>query len=105
MLFPAPLLGLSWLAGLAHGAVTVYSQQPLGDSTKTASAANYTAAAAYDPTTLTPPTPPSPPTTAFDIALLSEPGAVSGLSIPHGGDFLGFSIEFSVITNVSECTP
>ncbi|KAF7986462.1 hypothetical protein HWV62_31241 [Athelia sp. TMB] len=95
----AGLLPLA-LALAAHASVTVYSQLPLADSTKTASLANYTAAAAYDPTVLTPPTPPSPATTAVSIALQPAASSVSGLSIPHGGDFLGFSIEFSVITNV-----
>ena len=54
---------------------------------------------------LNPPTPPSPATTAVSIALQPAASGVSGLSIAHGGDFLGFSIEFSVITNVSAYPP
>ena len=70
-------------------------------STATGSAATYTGAAAYDPTTLDPPALPDPrPATQFSIKLSNnEP---SGLSIPQKGDFMGFSIEFSVVEQVCE---
>lgn len=103
MLAPS-ILGLSWLASLVEASVTVYNQSPYRDATASASAAaaNYTGAAAYDPTVLNPPPIPSDTPMAFNIQLHTTPGAVQGLSIPHSGDFFGFSIEFSVITQVSE---
>ena len=90
---------------LASASVTVYSQQPLGaTSTSSAPAGNFTGKAAYDPTVLTAPPIPSPaPPNTFTLQLQSAPAAVQGLSIPLGGDFLGFSIEFSVINQISKC--
>ncbi|KAJ7707362.1 glycoside hydrolase family 79 protein [Mycena rosella] len=93
------------LVGLpvAWSSVTVYHQQPFGATTSSASAsaaaASYTGAAAYDPTVLAaPPIPnPAPPSTFFQ-QLSSAP--VPGLSIPQSGYFFGFSVEFSVITQV-----
>lgn len=79
--------------------VTVYSQQPLGDATKSASAATYTGAAAYDPTVLTPPAVPQGFITQLSLSLPSTSNNVS-LSQPLKGSFLGFSIEFSVINQV-----
>ncbi|KAJ7692569.1 glycoside hydrolase family 79 protein [Mycena rosella] len=90
------LLGLP----VAWASVTVHYQQPLGAPTSTGSAAaSYTGAAAYDPTVLiAPPIPnPAPPSTFFQ-QLSSTP--VPGLSIPQSGYFFGFSVEFSVITQV-----
>jgi hypothetical protein len=92
--------------GLVNAAVTVYSQIPLGDSataTASASAANYTGSAAYDPTILTAPEVPNPgPATQYTIQLQATSSEVQGLSIPQTGHFLGFSIEFSVINQVCE---
>jgi hypothetical protein len=97
------LLWSSCFICLARASVTVYSQQPLGAGTATAAAANFTGHAAYDPTVLTAPAVPSPaPSTQFFLQLNSAPNAVQGLSIPLSGDFLGFSIEFSVVNQVSE---
>ncbi|KAK7684492.1 hypothetical protein QCA50_012439 [Cerrena zonata] len=82
-------------------AVTVYSQQPLGQTetqTSTADAASYTGYQAYNPTTLNPPALPSPlPANQFGIQLQSSAQAVNGLSIPSGGSLFGLSIETSVI--------
>jgi hypothetical protein len=83
--------------------VTVYyaKDQPplLTTSTASAGASAYTGAAAYDPTILDPPPVPNPPIpVAFDLQL--QTGAIPGLSIPLSGSFLGFSVEFSVITEV-----
>ncbi|KAH7925637.1 glycoside hydrolase family 79 protein [Leucogyrophana mollusca] len=100
---PANLCAVAWilcLASIARGAVTVYSQIPLGDSTGTAAAAAYTAAAEYDPTVLTPPPIPVGLTTQFSIQLQDSTSAVDGLSIQQAGSFLGYSIEFSVISQV-----
>jgi len=79
------------------------ANKPLGASTLTAAAANYTAAAYYDPTVLTAPPVPSPaPPTQFSLQLNNAANAVQNLSIMLNGDFLGFSIEFSVINQVSQ---
>src|SRR5262245_33618053 len=88
-----------------HAGVTVYSQQPIGIATATASgnAANYTGSAAYDPTVLTPPpVPQPPPPNAFRLDLQNTAAAVSGVSIQQSGSFVGFSIEMSVAVQVSE---
>ncbi|KAG1777941.1 glycoside hydrolase family 79 protein [Suillus placidus] len=86
--------------GIARAAVTAYGphvQSPLG--TTTAASASYTGAASYDQTILTAPAPPNPPPpTQFNIGL--QTGDVSGLSIQQEGSFFGFSIEFSVTTQV-----
>ncbi|KAL4062162.1 glycoside hydrolase family 79 protein [Scleroderma yunnanense] len=81
--------------------VTVYSQLPLGDATKSASAssATYTGAAAYDPTVLTPPAVPQGFITQLSLSLSATSENVA-LSQPLKGSFLGFSIEFSVINQV-----
>jgi hypothetical protein len=101
MLFPSFLWFSCFTLG-ARASVTVYSQQPLGAGTSTAGAPNATAAAYYDSTVLTAPPVPSPaPPTQFSLQLHSASQAVQNLSIPLSGDFLGFSIEFSVINQVS----
>jgi hypothetical protein len=84
-------------------AVTVYNQQPLADQTNTASPATYTGAAAYDPTVLTPPPVPDGFVTQLSLSLSPTSNNLQGLSPPLKGSFLGFSIEFSVINQVSEC--
>ncbi|KAF9234870.1 glycoside hydrolase family 79 protein [Melanogaster broomeanus] len=87
--------------GAVQAAVTAYGthvQQPMG--TVTAASAAYTGAATYNNVILTPPPVPSPPPpTSFDVKL--QTGIVPGLSIPQHGSFFGFSIEFSVSTQVS----
>lgn len=93
---------------LANASVTLYNtpgQAALGQvtSTTSAAAADYTGAGlgAYDPTVLQPPAVPNPlPSMNFNIQLLSS--GTSGMSIKQEGNFYGFSIEFSVITQVSE---
>jgi hypothetical protein len=97
------------------GAVTVYHpQHPFGVSpTSTAlslsspsgaaAAANYTGAAAYNPTVLDPPAPPNPPiNTHFGIQLKSGASGTQGASIQQSGSFFGFSIEMSVVDQVCE---
>ncbi|KAH7922605.1 glycoside hydrolase family 79 protein [Leucogyrophana mollusca] len=100
MLPAVTLFWVLWLPILVRASVTVYSQIPLGDSTATAAGANYTGAAAYDPTVLQPPPVPSGLPTQFSIQLQGSTSAVSGLSIQQRGSFLGYSIEFSVIDQV-----
>jgi hypothetical protein len=98
-----PLLGsLLLYFTLVRGSVTVYNQQPLG-ATGTAAAANYTAAAAFDPLVLTPPPIPNPPPpTTFFLQLHTSAAAFPGLSIVQSGSFMGFSVEFSVIDQLCE---
>lgn len=89
------------LSSLVNASVTVYYQVPLAASTTTtATSANYTGAAAYDPTVLTPPPVPAGLTTQFGIQLSSSSAAVQGLSIPQKGSFMGFSIEFTVVNQI-----
>lgn len=58
---------------------------------------------AYNNVRLQPPPLPSPlPPTAFSIAIPSQAQNMPGLSIPQRGDFWGFSIEMSVVQQVSE---
>ncbi|KIM82064.1 glycoside hydrolase family 79 protein [Piloderma croceum F 1598] len=89
--------------GAVQANVTVYgtgTQNPFslsGSATATASgaAANYTGAAAYNPTVLNPPPVPDPkPPTSFDIQL--QNGGMQGLSITLPDGFFGFSVEMSV---------
>jgi hypothetical protein len=79
---------------------------PVGFATGTsaADAANYTGAAAYDPTVLVaPPIPnPAPPKTFF-LQLPSSNTSQGGLSILQKGSFYGFSIEMSVVNQVRKC--
>jgi hypothetical protein len=89
----------------ASASVTVWSQIAIGHPTGTASAAaaNYTGAAAYDPTVLTAPAIPNPaPPNTFFLQLLSSNTSQSGLSIMQKGSFFGFSIEMSVVNQVRE---
>ncbi|KAG1807867.1 glycoside hydrolase family 79 protein [Suillus subaureus] len=87
--------------GLAQAAITAYGphvQSPLG--TTTAASASYTGAASYDQTILNAPAPPNPPPpTQFNVELQTGDN-LSGLSIQQEGSFFGFSIEFSVTTQV-----
>ena len=46
--------------------------------------------------------PSSMPSTAFTIQAMNSAQDVQGLSIQQGADFFGFSIEMSVVTQVSE---
>lgn len=57
--------------------------------------------AAYNDTRIPPPAPHNPPVNAnFTIALPHNAQDVAGISIPHRGDFFGFSIEMSVVGQV-----
>ncbi|CAL1698444.1 unnamed protein product [Somion occarium] len=93
-------LFLYFLSSLAAvRAITVYNQQPLGQTqTSSADGAAYTGYQAYNPATLNAPGLPDPlPATQFGIQLQSSAAAVTGLSIPVSGALFGFSIETSVI--------
>lgn len=109
----ARLLGmLSWklalslgtlvqVLGTAKGSVTVYYQQGQNPfQTTTAAAAQYTGAAAYNPTVLNPPAPLPDLHRNFPIQLVN--GGQQGASILQTGQFFGFSIEMSVVNQVRE---
>lgn len=106
------LLGLGLLS--TARAVTVYGQIPFGQtsglatSTNTAGGANPTPdpstklLAAYDETILNPPAPPQDQSLNFTLNLASNNASVPNLSIMQHGSFYGFSIETSVVTQLSK---
>lgn len=97
-------IGLSAVTTSAFASVTVWSQQPIAaTSSGTAAAANYTGAAAYDPTVLNAPAIPDPaPANTFFLQLGPTNATQGGLSILLAGTFFGFSIEMSVVNQVCE---
>lgn len=96
------LLSLLLLSWQAYASVTIYTQVTFaGGSANTTATSTYTAAAAYDPTSLSAPAVPSPaPATQFPVQLYS--GGMQGLSIPQTGAFVGFSVELSVADQICE---
>ncbi|TDL27068.1 hypothetical protein BD410DRAFT_783229 [Rickenella mellea] len=98
------VLSFLFLSSTTYATVTTYGlpgQEPfdLGTATASGAVATYSGSAAYDPTVLNAPAPPAPPgPTNFPIQLLSS--GTTGMSIPLSGNFLGFSIEFSVVNQV-----
>ena len=107
------VLSVLFFVGAAQ-CVTVYGPQGViafTASTTTTSTAPGTAstgsgAAAFNQVVLQPPpVPQPPPPTQFNVQLPDNTQGVQGLSIPHGGDFLGFSIEMSVVERVGMRLP
>ena len=113
------LLALSALFNIsAVNALTVYglggaSLQSVSTSAPASASGSATsglsaAPAGYTPpafktVVLNPPPVPSPlPPMQFSVQLESSATDVSGLSIPQSGAFFGFSIEMSIINQVSE---
>ncbi|KZV62999.1 glycoside hydrolase family 79 protein [Peniophora sp. CONT] len=98
------------LAASAHAQTIYYPTNPQvylnphadaasGTVSATAAAATYTGAAAYNPTQLNVPAAPDPaPATQFPIQLFT--GGMTNLSIPQPGNFMGFSVEMSVSTQI-----
>jgi len=86
--------------------VTVWYQEgqtPLhGTATGTASSANYTGSAAYNPNTLNAPPPPGPAALPTQFALQLSNTVPPGASIAQSGSFFGFSIEMSVVNQVGK---
>jgi hypothetical protein len=87
--------------------ITVYypqvqpgAQATLGTGTGTGAAANYTGAAAYNPTTLNPPSPPGAQALPTQFAIQPPNAVPPGASILQNGSFFGFSIEMSVVNQV-----
>ncbi|KAF8529719.1 glycoside hydrolase family 79 protein [Hysterangium stoloniferum] len=92
---------ISLLIWGVHGNVTIYTDQSpfFATSVVTSSFPNYTAASAFDPTSLTPPAVPSPPIpTQFPVQLFS--GGMANLSLPQTGAFVGFSVELSIADTI-----
>ncbi|KAG6901045.1 hypothetical protein C0995_001586 [Termitomyces sp. Mi166 len=79
----------------ANGAVSVPTPTPTGPSTKPL--------AAYDETILIPPPPPQDQPLAYTLNLPASNASVPGISIMQHGSFYGFSIEMSVVTQLSTC--
>lgn len=110
---PSFLLSLGVLlfsSGSCRGAVTVYypvgAQATLGATgAGSGAAANYTGAAAYNPTTLTPPSPPGPTAMPTQFAIQPVNAVPPGASIPQKGSFFGFSVEMSVVNQVGKLCP
>ncbi|KAJ7240550.1 hypothetical protein C8J57DRAFT_1438946 [Mycena rebaudengoi] len=89
------------LASMAYAEVTVYGQIPMGITSATNPTA--TKPAAYNTTVLNPPPVPNPPIgTNFTLVLQASNASVYPLSIPLKGSFYGFSIEMSVISQLSD---
>lgn len=92
----------------AGAALTIYGPTgqiptPVISASSASSAASATATlGAYNDIVLNAPPIPSPaPPTQFDVVLQNSAQDVPGISIPHSGDFYGFSIEMSVIDQLS----
>jgi hypothetical protein len=89
---------------MAYAEVTVYGQIPMGITSATNPTA--TKPAAYNTTVLNPPPVPNPPIgTNFTLVLQASNASVYPLSISLKGSFYGFSIEMSVISQLSESRP
>lgn len=96
-------------------AVTVYGQQGMTVPSGVATTAASTATAdsldwlsnfdAYNTVSLTAPSLPSPVPTAFSMTVQNSASTIQGLGTKQEGNFLGFSIEMSVVQQVSEYLP
>ena len=82
------------------GQETLFGIEP--STTDTTPASSFTGSAAYDPRTLIPPVPPTDPPVNTRFAVQLTNGNIPGLSIPHSGAFLGFSVELSVSNHIRE---
>ncbi|KAF8651054.1 hypothetical protein AX16_004917 [Volvariella volvacea WC 439] len=106
MLLRTTVWSLSFLTAATRAAVTVHGQVPLAEMTGSFTGPalpiqTNIALPAYNDTVLISPSPPDPPiNTAFTLALQASSDAVENLSIRQRGDFLGFSIEMSVINQL-----
>ena len=93
-------------------AITVYgpngvvkpssSGTPSGTASASATSAAYTPAAFNNIVLTAPPVPSPAPPTQFTVQLDNTASNVPGLSIPQNGAFFGFSVEMSIVTQVSE---
>lgn len=94
-------------------AVTVYGQIPIAQTSATSQAApppptpsvvgSAIKNAAYDTTILNPPAVPQQQGLNYTINLNPNNASVANLSIMQHGSFYGFSVEMSVVTQISEC--
>lgn len=84
-------------------ALTVYNYEGAVPTTVSGVTPAYTGYLAFDPATLAPPALPTPaPSNTLNIAL--NAASPAGLSIKQNGSFFGFSIEFSLLTQICECS-
>ena len=106
------LLVLAAVAGIARAQTIYYPTNPQvylngassasGSSSAAAATATYSGSQAYSPVTLNVPAPPDPmPPQQFGVTLYS--GGMTNMSIPQPGNFMGFSIEMSVSTQLRAC--
>ena len=86
--------------GISSAQVTVYYEPQT--ALTASSSANYTGAAAYNTTTLSPPSPPASQLLPTQFTIQLNNAVPAGVSIPQNGSFFGFSIEMSVVNQV--CT-
>jgi hypothetical protein len=78
------------------------AQAALASGVGSGAAANYTGAAAYNPTTLNPPSPPGATAMPTNFAIQPVIAVPPGASIPQKGSFFGFSVEMSVVNQVGK---
>ena len=104
------VLSLATILSAVSAQTVYYPKNPQvifnNDATPSSSAtgAAYTGPPAYNPTTLNRPGLPNPvPPLQFPVTLTS--GGMPNLSIPQPGNFMGFSIEMSVATQIRERLP
>ena len=117
LVFSASLLGLAsadvTIYGLT-GQTTVDPELALGGSTyvpeptttsyvTTHGPPQYTGLAAYNPVYMYPPAiPEPPPANQFAIGVPNDAALMEGLSVRQQGNFFGFSIEMSVVNQLSK---
>jgi hypothetical protein len=94
----APALAITAHMPLDKRGVTVYNPSATTTPTTNTAAAQYTGAAAYDTTVLTPPAPPTDLSKDFPVVLYT--GGMTNLSIKQKGSFFGFSVELSVADQI-----
>ena len=105
---PSLLFSLGILfSSSSQAQITVYypqlqpgAQAILGTGTGTGAAAQYTGAAAYNPTTLNPPSPPGAQALPTQFTITALNAVPPGASILQNGSFFGFSVEMSVVNQV-----
>ncbi len=100
------LLGQTTAAPVQTGTATGTTQQSATTSfVTTHGPPQYTELAAYNNIYMEPPAIPNPPpANQFAIGVPTDATLMNGLSIKQSGTFFGFSIEMSVVNQLSECS-
>ena len=109
MKIPFLVLSLGF-SSLGQASVTVYYQSGAqaalsASATRTGATANYTGAAAYNPTILNAPPPPGSQALPTQFSIQLNNAVPPGASIQQNGSFFGFSIEMSVVNQVCKFIP